>query len=77
MVDLLDIHQAELQLVVTQSYCNYNTSLLRTMITLEGRGHTKETGNRNATAISRNFADFKQATGFQTGRHILRKFMFD
>jgi hypothetical protein len=25
-VDLLDIHQAELQLVVTQSYCNYNTS---------------------------------------------------
>jgi hypothetical protein len=24
--DLLDIHQAELQLVVSQSYCNYNTS---------------------------------------------------
>jgi hypothetical protein len=24
--DLLDIHHAELQLVVTQSYCNYNTS---------------------------------------------------
>jgi hypothetical protein len=32
-IDLLDIHQAELQLVVTQSYCNYNTSQLRTMIT--------------------------------------------
>jgi hypothetical protein len=25
-IDLLDIHQVELQLVVTQSYCNYNTS---------------------------------------------------
>jgi hypothetical protein len=33
-VDLLDIRQAELQLVVTQSYCNYNTSWLRTMLTL-------------------------------------------
>jgi hypothetical protein len=25
-VDLLDIHQVELQLVVTRSYCNCNTS---------------------------------------------------
>jgi hypothetical protein len=25
-IDLLDIHRAETQLVVTQSYCNYNTS---------------------------------------------------
>jgi hypothetical protein len=25
-VDLLDIHQAELQFFVTLSYCNYNTS---------------------------------------------------
>jgi hypothetical protein len=33
-IDLLDIRQAELQLVITQSYCNYNTSQLQTMITL-------------------------------------------
>jgi hypothetical protein len=26
LVDLLDLHQAEVQLVVTQSYCDYNTS---------------------------------------------------
>jgi hypothetical protein len=26
LIHLLDIHQAELQLVATQAYCNYNTS---------------------------------------------------
>jgi hypothetical protein len=30
---LLDINQAEIQLTVTQAYCNYNTSQLQTMMT--------------------------------------------